>query len=161
MRILSFLSLLFLVGCQFGLPAFYVAEGTAYGIVDRAIRANDVVLLKRDGELGTLYMRSGYNKLFGPSPELAKNSKIGFWGYTTKNPRIQIYSNILVAHYGSYDFYLSPIAQRAYEIEIVKLHKTYSDETQFKRYEYVLRARAAYEEAHAEWRQELVYFDKQ
>jgi len=141
--------------------------GTWYGIeavglysYNRTTQSNDVVLVKgKDGIPNRVYMRRGWNKLWGPSPEL-KMSGLGYWDYVEKNRRIQIYENIGVAMYGKYagKFEMTKEVAKKWIAYEKWMSKKYPKQVDYAMYEHLLRKKAKIAEATSEYKQELYHF---
>jgi hypothetical protein len=103
-------------------------------------------------------MRRGFNKLWGPSDNLAKYSGLGFWDYIERNRRIQIYENVGVAHYGKYEFEMTREVEEAWSDFLNQMERDYVNQTDFIMFEHLLRKRAKINEATSELKQEQYMF---
>ena len=157
----ALLCLVLLSGCTGSqlTGSWYAIEGIGFYSYDRYQKSDDVVLVKgMDGKTNKVFMRRGWNKLWGPSPSLKKDAKIKYWRYLEKNRKIQIYENIAVAKFGKYKFEMSENAAK----KLVKfekwMSKKYPKKEDYMRYEHLLRKRAKVNEAMSEWKQEVSMF---
>jgi hypothetical protein len=138
---------------------WYAIEGVGYTAYDRAIRSNDVVLVKGiDGRPNILCMRRGRNKLWGPSENLSRISGLGFWNYTENNRRIQIYENIGVAMNGKYKFEMTPEAQKEWNRYQKWMDKKFPTQIDYVMYEHLLKMTAQINESVSELKQEKYMF---
>jgi hypothetical protein len=139
--------------------AWYGAEAIGYTSFDRYKRSDDVVLvLGENGEPNVLCMRRGNNILWGPSKDLKEKSGLGFWEYTERNRKIQIYDNIAIARYGKYKFDMSPDAEKAWKKYEEWMSEKYKTQTDYIMYEHLLRKKAKVNEAQSEMKQEAYMF---
>jgi len=156
-----FLCLVILAGCSSSsvTGTWYAIEGVGLYSYNRYQQHDDVVLVKGlDGEPNRVFMRRGWNKLWGASSELKNYSNIRYWRYLEKNRRIQIYENIAVARYGKYKFEASTNAAKDWIVFEAWMSKKYPNKEDYMRYEHLLRKRAKINEATSEWKQEVYMF---
>jgi hypothetical protein len=138
---------------------YYSVEAGAYVTVDRMIKSNDVVIVKgQEGRPNLCFTRRGWNKVFGPSANLANNG-IGWFEYIERNPRLQIFDNIETAVFSNYSFIMDPECSKLWEAAekaMLKKYKTNQDYAEYCRY---LSAMADARETASELKQERCAFN--
>jgi len=161
--VLMILCMIMITGCSGSqlTGTWYAVEGVGLYSYDRYQKCDDVVLVKGiNGEPNRVFMRRGWNKLWGASSQLKKYSGVRYWRYLEKNRKIQFYDDIAVARYGKYKFEASTNATKSWIKYEKWMSKKYPKKEDYMRYEHLLRKRAKINEATSEWKQEVYMFKK-
>lgn len=147
------------------MAGYYGLEGAAVVTVDRAVKSNDVIVIKGKTDSNGVQhpnraytRRDRWNPMFGPSVDLSKNG-VGWLEYTETNDALQIYDNVGVAVYGKYDFIMSPDVERVWKDFEKSWKSKYQNKKDYDDYAVYLSSIATQREATSEWKQQRYRFN--